>query len=249
MAVSVKLVPVVLGPALLIAAGRTGRRHFAAFAASSAAVILVLWGPVLLTRWPEFRAQVLSYQGAERREWGIAQFADWAQLSESVIAGYAGWGRFVVVVLCAAVPAIIVWRRPDALAPAAGLGLVLFLLLSPAFGMQYLSWAVAAAYLISTWAATVYNLASGVMVVVVYDHWSSAYPWHWWEAAGQPFLPGQFAHMVVVWTALAMVAVVGLRYVGRTEPSETVYAEARVPPVRWPSVRARSYGHAATRND
>jgi hypothetical protein len=236
-AVSVKLVPVVLGPALLIAVGRQGRHRLAAFAAGAAAVVGVLWVPVLLTRWPEFRAQVLSYQGIEQREWGIVQFVRWAHLSESVTEGFVGWGRFVVLGLCAALPAIVVWRRPDALAPAAGLGLVLFLLLSPAFGMQYLSWAVAAAYLISTWAATGYQLAATVMVIVVYDHWNGAHPWQWWEAAGRPLTAGELALMVVTWIALVLVAIAGLRYLRRpvgpvgTVGPVTTAGVARVPPV------------------
>jgi hypothetical protein len=110
---------------------------------------------------------------------------------------------------------------------------VLLLLLSPAFGMQYLSWAVAAAYLVSTRAATGYNLAASVMVIVVYIRWNGAYPWNWWEAGGQRFLAREFALMVVVWLALAVVAGAGLRYLGRPASSDRARVEARVPPARW----------------
>lgn len=210
-ALSVKLVPVVLIPALLVAVARGGLRRFTAFAVGATSVFLVLWGPVVLTRWPEFRAQVLSYQGIPVREWGIVQFATWAHLPNALIDDIVGEGRFVVLALCALIPLLIVWRRPAALAPAAGLGLVLFLLLSTAFGTQYLSWAVAGAYLVSTWAATAYNLVAGAMVVVVYDRWNQAYPWNWSEAKAQRLVFGEFVLMVITWAALALVAVLGMR--------------------------------------
>jgi hypothetical protein len=65
--------------------------------------------------------------------------------------------------------AAVAWLRSDALVPALGLSLVLFLLLSSAFSMQYLAWPLAAANLIDIWAATGYNLAASAFIVVVYD--------------------------------------------------------------------------------
>ena len=89
--------------------------------------------------------------------------------------------------------------------PAVGLSFVLFLVLSPAFGMQYLAWALAGAYLIDTWAATGYNLAASAFVVVVYDHWNGARPWHWYQAWAVPFSSRELALMVVTWVLLAAV--------------------------------------------
>jgi hypothetical protein len=217
-ALSVKLVPVVLVPVLLVVLVRLGGRRVAAFAGGGAAVFLVLWVPVLVSRWEGFREQVLAYSGGVLREWGLPQFLTWVDLPG---AGdwLAGPGRFGILLVSGVAAAAVAWRRPDAVVPAAGLSLVLFLLLSPAFGMQYLAWPLAAAYLIDTAAATVYNVVASVFVVVVYSHWSDAYPWHWYTAWAVPFTSGQLVLMVLTWVALAAVGLTGLRLLRGTAGS------------------------------
>ncbi len=209
-ALSIKLVPVVLVPVLLVVLVRLGWRRLAAFAGGGATVFLLLWVPVLVSRWHSFREQVLGYTGSALREWGLPQFLTWVDLP-----GAGGWlagpGRFGILLVSGLAAAAVAWRRPDAVVPAAGLSLVLFLVLSPAFGMQYLVWPLAAAYLIDTAAATAYNVAASVFVVVVYSHWSDAYPWRWYAAWAVPFSSSELVLMVLTWVALAAVGLAGLR--------------------------------------
>jgi 4-amino-4-deoxy-L-arabinose transferase-like glycosyltransferase len=211
-AVSIKLVPVVLAPLLFVVLVRLGWRRAGSFVGGGAIVFLLLWLPVFISRWLAFRDQVLAYNGGALRQWGLQQFLTWADLP--VVAEWlAERGRFGILLVSGLTAAALVWRRPNALVPAVGLSFVLFLVLSPAFGMQYLTWALAGAYLIDTRAATGYNLAASVFVLVVYGHWSgAAAPWRWHEAWAVPFSPRELALMVVTWVLLAAVGVVGLRY-------------------------------------
>jgi 4-amino-4-deoxy-L-arabinose transferase-like glycosyltransferase len=210
-AVSIKLVPVVLAPLLVVVLVRLGWRRVGAFVGGGAIVFLLLWLPVVVTRWQAFRAQVLEYRGSTFQRWGLPQFLSWADL-QGVAASLAGPGRFGILLVSGLTAAAVVWRRPDAVVPAVGLSFVLFLVLSPAFGMQYLAWALAAAYLIDTRAATGYNLAASAFVLVVYSDWSGAPPWRWYQAWGGPFSPRELALMVVTWVLLTAVGVVGLRH-------------------------------------
>jgi uncharacterized membrane protein len=227
-ALSIKLVPVVLLPVLLVVLVRLGWRRLAAFASGGAIVFLLLWVPVLVSRWHAFREQVLGYTGGALREWGLPQLLTWVDLP-----GAGGWlagpGRFGILLVSGLTAAAVVWRRPDAVVPAAGLSLVLFLLLSPAFGMQYLAWPLAAAYLIDTAAATAYNVAASVFVVVVYSHWSDAYPWHWYAAWAVPFSSRELVLMALTWVALAAVALAGLRMLRGTAGRATALGGTR----RW----------------
>lgn len=211
LSVSVKLTPVVLVPVLLVVLVRLGWRRVFTFTAGGAVVFALLWLPVVLNRWTEFSRDVLGYNGVWAREWGLQQVFVWADAPPSVIDWFAGPGRFVVLLLSSLLPAILLWRRPTTFAPAAaGLALAMFLLLSPAFGMQYLVWPLAAAYFVSFRAATVYNVAISVFVLVVYSDWNSAPPWDWWEGVAVLFRPVDMALMVVSWFALAAVTVLGL---------------------------------------
>jgi hypothetical protein len=233
LAVSVKLVPVVVAPTIAVLLVRAGWRKVGWFAIGSAVVVLPLWVPVIVTRWSAFRHDVLAYAGVDLRQWGLVQLLRWLGLSPVGEAFLAGPGRFVILAGCALLPAILLWRRPDAAAPATGLALVMFLLLTPAFGMQYTSWAIAAAYLVGGWSATAYNLFGSLFVVVVYDHWNSAYPWHWNVAPGKPFRDKEMFLQVPVWLALFAVTVVGLSCLSTRERSRgAVVGEPETRPAR-----------------
>ncbi|MCA1654931.1 MAG: glycosyltransferase 87 family protein [Pseudonocardiaceae bacterium] len=235
LSLSVKLTPIVLVPMLLVLVVRLGWRKLLAFAGGGVVVFALLWLPVVVNRWPEFSRDVLGYQGIWAREWGLNQFAVWANVPTGVTEWLIGPGRFVVLLLAGLLPALVVWRRPPVFAPAAaGLALALFLLLSPAFGMQYLVWPLAAAYFINFWAATVYNLAVSTFMLVVYSYWNSAPPWDWWEGHGMLFRPVDSVLMVISWVTLAVVIVFGLRTLRRRQEFSPTDVEIRsrdgVPP-------------------
>ena len=208
LALRIKIVPVVALPALVVLAATRGRRHLVEFCSGFGVTFLVTWLPALLSQGQAVRHDVLGYAGSGVSQWGLAQLGHWAGdpwWAESV----RGEGRFVVVVLCAAVPAALVWRRPAMVAEAVGLALCGFLFLSPAFGTQYLVWALGAAYLLSFRWATVYNFGAGVVLVEVYTRWSHGFPWdvaNWWGLNA-----GEVVGAFLVWVALGVVLVQGAR--------------------------------------
>jgi hypothetical protein len=218
LAISIKLIPIVLGPVLLVMLIRLGWKKLAAFGIGAALVFVPLWGPVVLRRWPEFKENVLGYDGVEAREWGFHQFGVWSHVPTHWLDLFNSPGKFVVLLLSAGIPALIAWRRPHAVLPAAGLTMVLFLLLSPGFSMQYLVWPLAAAYLVGTWTTTAYNLAISAFILVVYSNWNQAPPWRWYEGVAVLFRPVDFVLMVISWVALLAVAVVGVVRMLRRPP-------------------------------
>lgn len=213
-ALSVKIVPIVVLPTLLLIAARLGRRQLASFVAGSGVVLLPLWGPVVLRQWQPFRKDVLEYAGAGWRQWGPFEFAQALHAPASATTFIAGPGRFIAVLISALLPAVLLYWRRDAALPAIGLSLALFLLLSPAFGEQYLAWPVAAAYLIELRAATAYNLATGALLAEVYNRWNGGLPWN--RAEATPLLPKEVAALAVVWALLLLVVIVGLRRIARS---------------------------------
>ncbi|MGH3301749.1 MAG: ArnT family glycosyltransferase [Streptosporangiaceae bacterium] len=207
-AVSVKIVPFVVLPTLLLLAARLGRRQLASFLVGCGAAMLPLWGPVVLRQWQPFRTDVLGYPGIWLRQWGPVEFATAMRFPASVITFIVGPGRFVVVLLSAFLPALLLYWRRDAALPAIGLSLALFLLLSPAFGTQYLTWPLAAAYLIDLRAATAYNLGAGALLAEVYNRWNGGLPWY--RAWATPLHPTEVAALGVVWALLLFVALTSL---------------------------------------
>ena len=210
LAVSIKLVPVVLAPLLLVLLVRRGLAPTVRFAAGGLAVFLVLWVPVLVLRGPEFVDQVLGYSGIGLTEWGVPEFLKRFGISDAHVGSIRDHSRLPVLLAASLVPAMVVWRRPEAWVMASGLSFCIFLLLSPAFGMQYLVWALAPAYLVNWQRATAYNAAASVFAYAVYAHWSGNVWWHWYEARATPFSRGQLVLMTVTWSSLLLMTVGGL---------------------------------------
>jgi uncharacterized membrane protein len=216
-ALGVKIVPVVVVPALLVVAVRAGWRPVLRFCIASGALLALTWGPVIVQAWQPFRAHVLGYTGsANFRVWGLVQLGIWAG-SPSWTTWLEGSGRFLVVILAAGIPAAIVWRRPSRAVEACGLALVILLLLSPAFGTQYLVWALALCYLLTFWGATAFNIAAGAFLIEVYTRWSGHFPWHFAKAS--LLTQGERVAAIAVWGILLAVAALGIRLCVRPEPS------------------------------
>jgi hypothetical protein len=219
LALSVKLVPIVVLPALLVVVWRSGWRRVAGFAAGGALVAIPLWLPVVFLNWTAFQENVIGYRGVDVREWGLVKMATLTGVPNNLIEVGVEQGRYVVLALAAVVPALLAWRRPNHLGAAVGLSFAIFLLLSPAFGMQYLVWPLAAAYFINFWAASIFNVFTSAFVVVVYDRWNNAMPWGWYEGVAIRFTPKHLIMSFVTWALLAGLAAAGLHLMRRPKTS------------------------------
>lgn len=216
LALSVKLTPVVMLPVLLVLAVRAGRQVWTRFLVGGGVVFLVLWVPALVLRGPEFRTQVLGYSGAGPRQWGFSEIARVLGVDDDTI--YAGGNalRFLVVVVAALLPAVLAMSpRVDRVA-VLGLPLCLFLFLTPSFGYQYLTWALAPAFLLAPLLpAALYSLGSGLSAILVYSEWNGAPPWDWYEARSTPTPTAYLPVLALTWLLLGLVCLSTLRLLPR----------------------------------
>jgi hypothetical protein len=232
-ALSVKVVPLVVVPVLLLWALLRGRRTLLLLAAGLAVTIAVIWTPAVWEHWPQVRDNVLGYAGWSAPQWGIAQVLSDLGLSRPQLVQVLAHARTPVVALSAALGAVLVWRRRDALGPAVGLTLGCLLLLSTATGTQYLAWAAAGLFLADLWTALLYNLVGGVFLCVLYTHWSHG---TWNVARGALWSPGDTRLGLLAWAALIAAVVCGVRGV--------LAAPRPTPDVRTPDVRTTADGTA-----
>jgi uncharacterized membrane protein len=208
-ALSIKLVPVVLLPMMIVLCVRRGGRRLLRFCAGGLVVFLVLWVPVLLRDGRDFLHQVLFYSGIPFTQWGVPQFLHWARHEHGYYLSVLSHTGPVMLLVAALIPALLVWEAPHEWMLAAGLGFPLFLLLSPAFGMQYLVWPLAAAYLVNGLLAAIYNMVASVFAWLVYSDWSGRW-WGWNEAHGLPFTTTGLVLMCLTWCTLLLVVLYGL---------------------------------------
>lgn len=209
LAIGVKLVPIVAFPTIAVYLVRHRRDLLLRAATGFGATLAVTWIPVILGEWDGLKANVLGYVGNKDRPWGLVQIAEdlsWSGASQVMI----GPGRYVALLLCAAIPAVLTWQKPQFAMESVAVSLVAFLILSPAFGVQYLAWAVAAAYLLDFWSATLYNLAGGLFLYQIYDFWNAGLPWSD-IAWGGTFNSYQIAMAGLLWIFLIIVLMRGAR--------------------------------------
>ncbi|WUC93927.1 glycosyltransferase family 39 protein [Streptomyces sp. NBC_00525] len=169
LSISVKFIPVVVVPALFVAAFRGGRPVLVRFAAGFTGLTALIWGPALLTVPLDLERNVLEYAGGSYRLWGLVRFADVLGLPEPAIAFMQGGGHFLFVLACVAAGTWLAWLRPDRAPGVVALTLGLLLLLSTASGLQYLTWAAAGMFVLGPVEGCAYSAVAGLVAVLGYS--------------------------------------------------------------------------------
>lgn len=208
LSIGIKFVPVVAIPVLFAGALRGGRSVLVRFTAGFTALTALIWGPVLVTVPENLKENVLEYAGGGYRLWGLVRFADVLGLPEPFIAFLRGEGHYLSVLICVAVGVWLALVRPTQLPGAVAVTLGLLLLLSTASGLQYLTWAAAAMFVIGFWEGLAYSSVLGWTAVLGYQGRS---PVRWSETVLQLGAAG--------WLVLAVGLVSGVRKILATPPA------------------------------
>jgi len=208
-AISMKLIPIVAGPVLLLIAARAGRRRLYEFLGGSGVFLAILWLPAVIGYWRQFSKNVLGYKGVPGK-WGIIEFTtNNLHWSKHALDALEGPGRWPLLLISAGLPLFVAWRRPAASVPAFGMTLCLVLLLSTASsGGRYLVWAVAAAFLVDVPTGALYDIGASAVLVIVYNRWNGGFPWD--RARGSAWTHFETALAGLTWLALLAVVIRGV---------------------------------------
>jgi hypothetical protein len=213
LALSIKVVPLVALPVVLLWALLRSRRTLLMFAGGLAGTFTVVWGPSVALHWPAVRDNVLGYNGWSSPQWGLAPILSDLGVKSTELHPLLGELRTPVVVASALLGMFLVWRRRDALGPAVGISLACLLLLSTATGTQYLAWAVAALFIAEPWTALLYSLVGGVFLFNLYDAWTKG---TWDVARAARWSPEDSQLGLLTWASLAAALVCAVRAVLRS---------------------------------
>jgi hypothetical protein len=183
-AINIKLVPILVVPVFFFQL--EGLRPRARFAGALAAVLVLGFGYHAIAAGSFFTRNVLKYSGLVG-SWGLTEIAGrgfgritkprWVSALKIVIA---------VLIVGRGVAEMMLRRRAAADAQAngraflrsIGWAFLVFLLITPGFGVQYLSWLAIAAFFIDPVWAVGYNLFGGWFAFAVYHYWNRGFPWN-----------------------------------------------------------------------
>ena len=228
-AISIKIVPVIALPLLLVAAARLEKGYLGRFVGGGLPVFGAIWARVLVQEGGGFVRHVLAYNGEGfPRVWGLYDIGDWTGVPSAALHGYATIGAYVVLAVAAAVPAILVWPAPRRAPAAVGLAFSLFLTLTPSWAPQYLAWIGATVFLIEFWSATAFTVGVGSIYTYLYAYWNGFRPWTVGNVG--PPTAGQRPFLVLAWALTAATAVAGVLALRRRHRPRHACLESTVDP-------------------
>ena len=214
MALSIKIVPVIFIPAVLLYL--PGMRQRWRYLATVAAVFGLGSLPYLV-RDPILIAKTLMSYNSRPGLWGFSVLAvffgdsaNWGWLFRS----YAAGGKILVLVaiLCVSIAINLRPNKPPLMLQCGAVAF-LFLFLAPGFAMQYLAWLVPWVLALGLWPALVFYAVTGVFVFIVYNDWCGGFPWY---AADVLFRPWEVRHAMlglICWAAVAVILALYLKQV------------------------------------
>src|SRR2546423_11021153 len=94
------------------------------------------------------------------------------------------------------------------------------MVLSPGFGVTYLSWLLPWVVGLGLWATLLYYAASGTFLFLVYTYWAQGFPWYLADSGQVGAWPGYaVAAGLLCWAVVVAILVVYLRRLA-PEPAE-----------------------------
>jgi len=239
LAMSIKIMPIVVIPALFFYLAP--RRRFAFFAAASL-LILVFWSPFLFQDPRAIWHSVFGYRSSYGI-WGLAFLASqFSWLAPELVFlndAFQNSGAWLALGLIA----VLAWwmNKPGlrgvrpGLFSQIGVTLFFFLSITNGFGVQYLAWLLPWVTELGVVPTAVLCATSGCFLFAVYNYWSQGLPWYVADSVRMQAYNGRFDYVqLLCW--LSVVAVCGIAWrriadgiAGRAATSPTRSALA----VRW----------------
>jgi glycosyl transferase family 87 len=217
-AVNIKILPVLLAPAMLLSL--RGTRRKIELCAGAAAVFLAGSVPVLIAAPELVMTRVFGYS-SQSGPWGLSLLALASLQSPHLAWLYDLHGRYGKLLSLCLVLGASLWPRPrpgrNALLMQAGFLMFLFVCLIPGFGVQYLAWLVPWVVMLGTRSTATYYLAGTVFLFAYYTAAAAGFPWYFANSLERPAWTA-----AVIWLGLicwVVVCCIALIYVRSLRPS------------------------------
>ena len=225
-AVSIKILPVLLAPAVLLSL--PGTRRKIELCAGAAALFLVGSLPVLIAAPELVMTRVFGYS-SQPGPWGLSLLA-LASLRSPLLAWvydlHARYGKLLSLSL---VLGASLWprHRPgrNALLMQAGFLMFLFVSLTPGFGVQYLAWLVPWVVALGARPTATYYLAGTVFLFAYYTAAAAGFPWYLANSLEHPaWTPTVIWLGLICWVVVCCIALMYVRLL-RTGPAKPPVGE------------------------
>lgn len=184
MAINIKVVPLLLVPAILIYLwSRKSARSIVLFVSIATVVVVVLSMPYILSNPLMISKATLGYGGMYGK-WGTARILIGFPISKASHAIAAKVIQGLIIALTVAL-AVHFNRHKINLMHQIGLIFFLFFLLTPSHALQYLSWPVPFILMLGFWWSLAYYTSAGIYLFLTYNYWSHG-QWYFADSHIEP---------------------------------------------------------------
>jgi hypothetical protein len=201
MALNIKIVPLLLLPALLFYL--KGWRARASCLTSAAVTALIPALPCLAAAPRAVAANVLAYNSFPG-VWGLG--AIWRHLPG--FDAFSHYGKFALAAGMVLMAYLINRFDPKPrIFEQWGASLLLFLVVTPGFGIQYLYWVTPWIVALGSRAAVLLYLTSGAFMFAVYTYWSGGFPWWFADSQYKPWVHWYHVPHLLAWGSIGVLLV------------------------------------------
>jgi hypothetical protein len=167
-ALAVKIAPILVAPAMLVSIRDRGQRR--RFVLVTAAASALWWLPALAADLSGVVREVFLYRGLSG-VWGLSSLVGEALGSSPSASGRELWTMLLLIAVL--VSGFVMGQRGSGRIEAAvATSFLVFLALTPGFGVQYLAWPVVFLIAASPVLGSVYSAAAGTFLYATYAWWS-----------------------------------------------------------------------------
>jgi hypothetical protein len=198
MALSIKVWPLFLVLAFMLGLKTwRARLSFGALALATAATLAfphILAGPKLII------STVFGYRSISGW-WGLSLLPSYVRIGVPF--------TFTAI----AIAVVYLRKRNASLSYMVGSSIIVFLVLTPGFGVQYLAWILPFCFLFGDQVTCAVYATSSVFLAVIYTYWSGGIPWYFADSLRQHSgFEVVFCFAAVCWVTLVASAVMSLRF-------------------------------------
>lgn len=216
MAINIKVVPVLLVPAILIYVwSRKSLRGVVLFVCVAGVVVLALSMPYILSEPRAIAKATLGYRGMYG-QWGISRILLAFPISTAGHAMADKLARTLIIVLTLWLAVYLNRQKVDLVYQ---IGLIFFAVffLSSGVAVQYLSWPVPFILVLGFWWSLAYYTSAGLYIFLSYNHWSQGH-WYFAESHIKPYssVTGYMAGLIC-W---ALCGIICARYIQIVQPQK-----------------------------
>jgi 4-amino-4-deoxy-L-arabinose transferase-like glycosyltransferase len=182
LAVNVKLVPLIVVPVFFFHPRTIADK--ARFGLALIAVVAAGYGYHVWMAYPFMKKNVFEYGGL-RGIWGLGELCGSGLPDMTSLKTASRLKQAIGLAIMVRAIALAWLRRSSddvtrarSLLGSIGWAFLIFMLLTPGFGIQYLAWLAIASFLLGPAGGIVYNLLGGAFMFSVYHYWNRGFPWH-----------------------------------------------------------------------